>query len=1049
MGRTRNTTSKSINNINQDTDNTFVRDGGSIEGVLFEKIRQGSVLTTLTRQVYSAASLDQAINFAVDCISEVFSAYVSVSLLEDEGRFLVVKAHNVEHQLLDFAEKLAKRPFTNWKIPLYEDSVIARNMRTGYPTVCGLDFKPDEPVIQTTIIQILEAMVEEASPLRIFRRQVADRIGSKSLLVVPFSKSSGEIIGSLAVLASYSLSKPDYNFVKVAADVIGQAVEYQLLTAQLRESEGRFRQLAENFRDGLLIFDKNSKRNIYVNPAAEKIFGVSIKELLNMEEKEFIDKFIHKEDRNYIKQLALDVQEKREKGSADNLECEYRILRGDGQIRWCRHNSYPEVVQNGVGSKIYLIVSDITERKRSEEKIKSERQAFSIIAEAAVGTKDTTDICYRVLAGLVDVLGFDTGSIQLYEPEKRTLELKAMTGFWADKPEEDYVTVQAVDDERYVATHVARTKKAIFAPDVRKHRFFEYYQKRLEESQTRALISWPILGKNRELLGVIHLASRDSQSIPKEDRVFFETVVGMFAAVLERKRAEQELQASEVGYRTLQANIPVGIFRSTPEGKILSANPRMVQMLGYESEQELIGYSAYETYVDQKRRREFVKALEDKGEVTDFEVELKRKDGTNFWGSLSARAIKDEGGSTHYDGSLEEITDRKKAEQALDMERATFRIIAEAAILSANIPDLCRRVLSGLIEALGFDFGTIRLYDETKRILAPTAVIGLDEDTARKKVTVQVIEDKNFIAPLVARTKTAIFAPDVNEHAVSRIRKSRVEEMEIRSLISWPIIGAKKKLLGVLQLAAKKKKKIPVEDRVFFEGVADMFATVLERKRTEDDMKVALREKEVLLREIHHRVKNNLQVISSLLSLQADYIKDSKMLGIFTESRNRVKTMALIHEKLYQSKELARIDFSDYVRDLTSSLFSTYKVNPDFIALELKIHDVSFDIDTAVPLALIVNELVSNSLEHAFPNKRKGSIRIGINTENDKTYRLKVADDGIGMPKEINFRTTESLGLQLVGMLVEQLRGEMKLDKVYGTEFNITFRVSERALDSG
>ena len=195
----------------------------------------------------------------------------------------------------------------------------------------------------------------------------------------------------------------------------------------------------------------------------------------------------------------------------------------------------------------------------------------------------------------------------------------------------------------------------------------------------------------------------------------------------------------------------------------------------------------------------------------------------------------------------------------------------------------------------------------------------------------------------------------------------------------------------------------------------------------------------MLLREIHHRVKNNLQVISSLLNLQSGYIEDKKSLEIFRESQNRVKSMALIHEKLYQSKELNKIEFSEYIKSLMKDLFISYNIDNERIKLKSDFEGIYFEIDTAILGGLIINELVSNSLKHAFPDGRKGEVFIGINKIENNKYVLILKDNGIGFPENIDFRKTDSLGLQLVTTLTEQLGGVIDLNRNGYTEFKIVF----------
>jgi PAS domain S-box-containing protein len=216
---------------------------------------------------------------------------------------------------------------------------------------------------------------------------------------------------------------------------------------------------------------------------------------------------------------------------------------------------------------------------------------------------------------------------------------------------------------------------------------------------------------------------------------------------------------------------------------------------------------------------------------------------------------------------------------------------------------------------------------------------------------------------------------------------------------------------------------------------------ITERKQAREKIEASLREKETLLREVHHRVKNNMQVISSLFNLQSQYIKDKKSSEIFRNCQNRVRSMALIHERLYQAEDLARVDIEEYVQSLISHLFSSYGINPEAMSLSTDIKNVFLDISTAIPCGLIINELVSNSLIHAFPDKRKGEIRIFLKPIDEKEVELTVSDNGIGLPEEEDPKKTDSLGLHLVTILAEdQLHGTVELDRSSGTKFVIRFR---------
>jgi two-component sensor histidine kinase len=200
----------------------------------------------------------------------------------------------------------------------------------------------------------------------------------------------------------------------------------------------------------------------------------------------------------------------------------------------------------------------------------------------------------------------------------------------------------------------------------------------------------------------------------------------------------------------------------------------------------------------------------------------------------------------------------------------------------------------------------------------------------------------------------------------------------------------------------------------------------------------SLAEKVVMLKEIHHRVKNNLQVISSLLSLQTRQISDKHTLEVFENSSNRVRAMATIHEKLYLSDDLAKVDFGQYIHALVAHLFQSYKISCQYIRLRTEVENIALDLDRAVPCGLMINELVSNSLKYAFPEDRKGEILVRLARQGDG-YVLQVSDDGVGFPDDVDFRSSKSLGLQLINTLVKQLHGTIEMINTNGTEVTIEF----------
>lgn len=229
------------------------------------------------------------------------------------------------------------------------------------------------------------------------------------------------------------------------------------------------------------------------------------------------------------------------------------------------------------------------------------------------------------------------------------------------------------------------------------------------------------------------------------------------------------------------------------------------------------------------------------------------------------------------------------------------------------------------------------------------------------------------------------------------------------------------------------------DERGAFTGAVYIVADITDRKWAAEQIKAALREKEVLLKEIHHRVKNNMQVICSLLNLQSGLSEDPHILEILQQCQNRVTSMALVHEQLYQSENLALIDFAKYIQNLVDNLFSSYDVSSEVIDLKININNIHLNLDAAIPCSLIINELISNSLKYAFIPGTKGEICIRFEPGNNNHLLLSISDNGIGFPQYLDFQNTKTMGLQLVNALTAQLSGIIELNRTMGTEFQIKF----------
>jgi len=461
-----------------------------------------------------------------------------------------------------------------------------------------------------------------------------------------------------------------------------------------------------------------------------------------------------------------------------------------------------------------------------------------------------------------------------------------------------------------------------------------------------------------------------------------------------REKIDKKLLEEEANFKLLYDHTPIPYHSLDKNGNILDVNESWLEKFGYERDEvvgkwfgNFIGSEYVETFKDIFSR------LLDKGEILNINFEIIHKNGSRINIAIDCKAAYDIRGNFQQTHCIfTDISELKRAEKALKESEQYYKTIFENTGTATVIIEE-----DNTISLINTEFERLYGYYE--------------EDIQGKKDWCQFVDDKDL--------------PMMEQYHSAR----RISPESAPRNYEFDFIDSKGSLKNIYTTIAMipgtKKSLVSLQD-------------ITERKIAETDLKNSLKDKDVLMREIHHRVKNNMQIISSFLSLQSSQVFDNRDANLFTNVQDRVKSMSLIHDNLYKSEDLSSIQFKEYVKTLISQLFSTHSELSNNIKLVTDIFDVTFNMETAMPLGLIISEMVTNSLKHAFPDF-KGEISISLQPKGEET-ELIIKDNGVGVPKDFDIKKPGKLGLQLLNILVEQLEGTIKLDRNHGTEFKITFK---------
>lgn len=637
------------------------------------------------------------------------------------------------------------------------------------------------------------------------------------------------------------------------------------------------------------------------------------------------------------------------------------------------------------------ILINVLERKRSEEVIKrrkSQLELIRIIQSEIPMTGEMETILMSAAESIGRKFGYYKISVNLLD--KDTNEIVYLIGWNKTGLPLPRGHRQKLG-EGLIGT-AALNRKIIVANDVSKEPAFIPFHL----TQTKSELTIPLVVQD-QLLGVLDLQDTKINAFTPEDVSVLQSIANYIAYVIEAKQKEQTLRETLEKYRAILENIQEGFYEVDLAGNFTFVNDSLCRMLGYPRE-KILGMNNRE-YMDAESAKRIYQIFHQvylTGEpVKSVEIEVTSEDGAKHHAEFSVMLIRDpKNEPIGFRGIIRDITERKRAEQALVELNAKLYTLLQA------IPDI------------------ICFKDKEGRNLVVNSAF--EKLVGLSKEEIEGRKDDELLPSDLAQAGL-----ESDEKVGKSGQTFRFEE-------------------HMTDMEGKKVYFETVKSPIFDEngnyiGLVGVSRDITERKRAEENLQASLKEKEILIREIHHRVKNNMQVISSLLSLQARNLKNAQLLEILKTCQNRIRSMALVHEKLYRSKNLSRIELSEYVNSLAIHLFHSYNKDTNSIKLNLDVKEIALDINLAIPCGLIINELISNALKYAFPEGRKGEIGIELKPKKDNRLLLLVRDNGIGFPQDLDIRNTNTLGMQIVTLLVDQIDGVLTLRRSPGTEFKILF----------
>ncbi|MEG4836513.1 PAS domain S-box protein [Microcoleus sp. B9-D4] len=775
--------------------------------------------------------------------------------------------------------------------------------------------------------------------------------------------------------------------------------ERKLTEEKLQNSEAELLALFNAMTDIVLVFDA-SGRYLKIAPTAPELLYKPAPEVLGKTLAEIFPEAEANFALAHIRQTLA---------SGETHRVEYRMEIG------CKLFWFDASISPLDCDRVMWVARDITARKHAEAALQKSEEKFRNLFDDA-----------PIALGLVSLRDFRT--IKVNEAHRQMLgysdsELASMTFSELTHPEDLQADVEEV--KQLIGGNISRFQS----------------EKRL-------------IKKNGDLMwaNLTVTLIRDREGIPLYS-------MGAIEDISYRKRAEMEFQQLKERLQFLLGSNPAVIFTAAPTGDFCTTyiSDNVQTIVGYDPQELLADCKFWSSRIHPEDRPQFLVNFLDLSEEKNCICEYRflHQDGSYRWLRTELKLLVDSMGiPIEIIGYAADISNSKYAELARGQQFEQERLveaIARRVRQSLQLEEILNTTVAELQQVLLADRVLVYqlLPKSGGRVIAEAVAEGCSQLVDRC-FGEEVFPPDSYQLYLQGRISAI---SELDSPSITPCVMEFMKQIQVKAKLVVPIIQHSK-LWGLLIAHQCDRPRDWKEWEInLFQQLVNQLAIAIQqsllyqqlqaelndRKQAEANLKNSLREKEILLKEIHHRVKNNLCVVASLLELQSNTVADPQVSKMFEESQNRLYSMALIHEKLYRSTNLAQINFGEYLEDLVSNLFHSYNISNNQIQLQVLAEPISLNLETATPCGLIANELVSNTLKHAFPDGTTGTVSVECYQTGDREINLLVKDNGIGFPQNLDFRKTHSMGFQVVCTLTEQLEGTIEISREFGTSFHLKF----------